>query len=182
MNFRLAFVGVLIAGTAIGIAMPDNIGNRFASSEDEPILVAADPTDAATLALTATAPEWDERFTLERARDGHFYADVVVDGQSARMLVDTGASVIALTGDDAAALGLSWDESEVAVVAQGANGPVRGVPTMLPLVELGGFSAQNVPALIIPEGLQISLLGQSFLSKIGVVEIAGDAMVMSSDQ
>jgi len=39
-----------------------------------------------------------------------------------------------------------------------------------------------VAAVIIPEGLQVSLLGQSFLAKIGVVEIAGDAMVLSAER
>jgi aspartyl protease family protein len=177
MNLKLALAGVLIAGTAIGFAMPDVIGDKFTAPADD---LAAPQTPTLALAVTSEEPGWDESITLQRETDGHFYADVSVDGQPARMLVDTGASVVALTGDDAAAMGLSWEQSEVAVVAQGANGAVYGVQTVLPQVELGDFSAQDVPALIIPEGLQVSLLGQSFLSKIGVVEIAGDAMVMSS--
>lgn len=181
MNIKLAIVAVLIAGSAIGAALPDIVGDR-AAVPIENAGIAAPSANALALTTTDHAPRWDEGLTLERARDGHFYADVSVDGQTARMLIDTGASVIALTGEDAAAMGLSWDESEVAVVAQGANGPVYGVAAVLPQVELGDFSAQDVPALIIPEGLHVSLLGQSFLSKIGVVEIAGDTMMMSSER
>ena len=182
MTFRLALAGILIAGTAIGIAMPDMIGDRFAPAEPEPILVAATPTDTAAMSLINRdgATGWADRLTLDRAADGHFYADVAVGGQATRMLVDTGASVIALTGADANALGIVWDEAEVSEVARGANGPVMGVLTVLPLVEMGRFTAEDVPALIIPEGLSISLLGQSFLSQIGKVEIAADQMVMSS--
>ena len=182
MNFRLALAGILIAGSAIGIAMPDMIGDRFAHADPEPILVDATPSDAAAMALldSGGAAGWADRLTLDRAADGHFYADVTLSGQAARMMVDTGASVIALTGADATALGIAWDEAEVSEVARGANGPVMGVLTVLPLVEMGRFTAEDVPALIIPEGLSVSLLGQSFLSKIGKVEIAADQMVMSS--
>ena len=182
MNFRLALAGILIAGSVIGIAMPDMIGDRIAGGEADPILVGTSTPDAAALTLTDSgeAAGWADTFTLDRALDGHFYADVAVGGQATRMMVDTGASVIALTGADAAALGISWDEAEVSEVARGANGPILGVLTVLPLVELGSFTAKDVSALIIPDGLSVSLLGQSFLSKIGKVEIAADQMVMSS--
>lgn len=179
MNFRLALFGVLIAVSAIGTALSDRIDGSAEQPADTPLLVAATPAEPALTAPEA-APGWGDSFTLARADDGHFYADVSIDGQDTRMLVDTGASVIALTGEDAAALGLAWDDGEVSEVAQGASGPVLGVRTVLPLVELGGFTAENVPALIIPEGLFVSLLGQSFLSKIASVEMAGDKMVMSN--
>lgn len=115
---------------------------------------------------------------LPRQHDGHFYADAIVDGQSTRMLVDTGASVIALTGEDAQAIGLTWDAEDVHPVARGANGAVYGVPVTLQQVSLGGLEAHEVKAIIVPEGLGISLLGQSFLSRIGRVEIRDGAMVL----
>ncbi len=117
---------------------------------------------------------------LERGSDGHFYASAYVDGADIRMLVDTGASVIALTADDALAAGLQWDESEIRHIGAGASGAVYGVPTRLNEVEIGGMMRRNIPAVIIPEGLGISLLGQSYLSKIGTVEIADNKMVMSA--
>jgi aspartyl protease family protein len=115
---------------------------------------------------------------LPRADDGHFYADVTVDGASAQMLVDTGASTVALTAEDAAAMGVQWDENAVAPVARGANGLVYGVPVTLARVQLGDIEAQNVEAVVVPEGLGISLLGQSFLSKIDRVEMVDDKMVL----
>lgn len=115
---------------------------------------------------------------LDRASDGHFYAEATVDGQQVLFLVDTGASVVALTGDDAADLGLQWYEEDLQPVGRGASGPVRGVPIMLNELMLGSFRSQNVPAVIIPRGLPVSLLGQSFLSKIENVEISGDQMVL----
>lgn len=118
--------------------------------------------------------------TLPRAADGHFYADARVNGTPVRFLVDTGASTIALTGRDAAAMGLAWDPAAVTVVAQGASGPVYGVTVMLDRVELGHHSATQVPAMVIPEGLGISLLGQSFLSTVPAVKMAGETMVLGA--
>ena len=116
---------------------------------------------------------------LEREYDGHFYADVRVDGGNYRFLVDTGASLLALTGEDAEAMGLFWDESDLTHIGEGASGAVRGVPVVLDRVELGGHVAENVEAAIIPDGLGVSLLGQSFLQKVGKVQIEGERMVLS---
>jgi aspartyl protease family protein len=115
---------------------------------------------------------------LPRADDGHFYADVTVDGATAQMLVDTGATTVALTGDDAEAMGLSWSDSDVRPVARGANGMVYGVPVTLGSVQLGDLEARDVEAMVVPDGLDISLLGQSFLQKIEHVEMQGDRMVL----
>lgn len=116
--------------------------------------------------------------TLRREGDGHFYADARVGGTSMRMMVDTGASVIALTGSDARAAGLHWDDSDVRPIGRGASGDVYGVATSLSEVEIGGIVRTNVSAVIIPEGLDVSLLGQSYLSKVGDVNISGDQMVL----
>jgi aspartyl protease family protein len=115
---------------------------------------------------------------LPRAGDGHFYADMTVEGVSARMLVDTGASVVALTGKDAEAIGLTWDEQDVEQVAHGAGGPVYGVRVTLDRIELGDFEARSIEAVVVPDGLGISLLGQSFLSQIPRVEMEQDRMVL----
>jgi aspartyl protease family protein len=115
---------------------------------------------------------------LPRADDGHFYADVTIDGATAHMLVDTGASMVALTDEDAEAMGVPWNEDEVHVVASGANGPVYGVEVTLNQVQLGQLEARNVDAVVIPDGLGISLLGQSFLSKVDRVEMVDDKMVL----
>jgi aspartyl protease family protein len=128
-----------------------------------------------------TAEDWYAGETiLQREADGHFYANASLDGMDVRFMVDTGASIIALTGDDAMAMGLQWDDAQVRQIGHGANGPVYGVATRISRVELGQFSANNVQAAIIPEGLRVSLLGQSFLSKIGKVEIRDNQMVFAA--
>jgi aspartyl protease family protein len=115
---------------------------------------------------------------LSRSSDGHFYADVSIDSQDVRMLVDTGASVIALTGSDAEALGLEWSEDELFPIGRGASGDVIGKPVWLERVRLGDFEAEHVEAIIVPQGLDVSLLGQSLLGRVGKVEIENGRMVL----
>ena len=119
--------------------------------------------------------------SLQRQSDGHFYANGTVHGTSTQFLVDTGASVIALTGADARAAGLNWSDADIMPIGSGASGTVYGVATMIDEVEIGGLAQRNVRAVIIPEGLEISLLGQSFLSEIKSVEITGDRMVWKAN-
>lgn len=117
---------------------------------------------------------------LDRKADGHFYANALVEGASVDFLVDTGASTIALTAEDADAAGIYWGEQDLRPVARGASGVVYGVPVTLQDVRLGDFEANGIQAMVIPEGLPISLLGQSFLREIPDVAIQGDSMTLSN--
>jgi aspartyl protease family protein len=120
----------------------------------------------------------DDAVVLQRKSDGHFYARANVNGGSVRFLVDTGASYIALTGDDAREIGLDWNQGDLRKIGRGASGDVFGKTVMLSKVKIGNLQAENVPAAIIPEGLDVSLLGQSFLETVGSVTIANDRMVL----
>ncbi|WP_172799894.1 retropepsin-like aspartic protease family protein [Croceicoccus bisphenolivorans] len=113
---------------------------------------------------------------LQQQSDGHFYASPSINSVPVDALIDTGASVIALTGADAEAIGLSWDQSQIRTVGRGASGPVQGVAVRLDKVELGSFEVHDVDAMIIPEGLHVTLLGQSFLSRIPEVQISDGKM------
>lgn len=116
---------------------------------------------------------------LERETDGHFYAAADVDGTPVRLMVDTGASMIALSATDARKLGFDWNASELQHVGRGVNGDVLGKPVKLDSVTVGDLQADNVEAVIVPEGLDVSLLGQSFLSQVENVQIEGDRMTLN---
>lgn len=140
--------------------------------------VIANRADLAKAALAEPDDEGAES-VLPRQNDGHFYANVDVNSNDIRFMVDTGASGIALTGDDAEALGLSWRDDELQVVGRGAGGKVYGKRVRLQSVELGDVHIADVDAVIIPKGLHVSLLGQSFLSKAQTVKIEDNQMVIS---
>jgi len=172
---QLGIFVILATGAAAGWFAPDLVADK---PEVQAAAVPGAAGDDRQLGALR-AESWNAgEVSLPRAGDGHFYADVTIDGTSAQMLVDTGASMVALTAEDAEAMGVQWNQDEVRMVARGANGPVYGVPVMLGQVQLGQLEAQNVEAVVIPQGLGISLLGQSFLSKIDHVEMVDDQMVL----
>ena len=115
---------------------------------------------------------------LEREGNGHFYAHAKVNDQElVHFVVDTGATVVALTVDDARRLGISVDPSEFTVIGEGASGLVRGKDVMLNSVEVDGKRVEDVRGVIL-EGSRLSLLGQAYLSRMGEVEMSGDYMVL----
>ena len=119
----------------------------------------------------------DGALELQRSSDGHFYADVRINGTYVHMLVDTGASVIALSRNDARSAAIATSIGMNDVVGRGADGEVHGEVVRLDNVELGPLSAQGLDAIILNNGEQ-SLLGQSFLSRFASVEIEGDRMIL----
>jgi aspartyl protease family protein len=119
----------------------------------------------------------DGSIALDRAADGHFYADVQINGNPVHMLIDTGASGIALSRDDAQSAGLATSIGMNDVVGEGADGAVRGEYVKLDRVELGPLSASGLNAVVLNSGQQ-SLLGQSFLGQFASVRIEGNRMVL----
>jgi aspartyl protease family protein len=168
----MAFL-IIFVGTLIGALMPS--GMPVPAEPDRPALrvdelqQSQSPADAAEPGSGTIA--------LDRANDGHFYADARVNGAAVHFLVDTGASGIALSVDDARRAGLAFDSSQAKVVGIGASGEVMGHDVRLSRVELGLKSVSDTPAVILAGGDQ-SLLGQSFLAQFGSVEIHDNQMLL----
>lgn len=125
----------------------------------------------------ASQSESDGAVELERNDDGHFYADVQINGADVHALVDTGASGIALSRDDARKAGIATSIGMNDVIGRGADGDVRGEVVTIDRISLGSASAEHMNAIVLNSGEQ-SLLGQQFLAKFNSVEIRGDTMVL----
>lgn len=115
---------------------------------------------------------------LARAGDSHFYADTQIEGRNIRMLVDSGASVVALTRSDAEAIGINVDDLPVGGSANTAGGVVPMRMVTLDSVEVEGIEVRGVQAAVIDADMGVSLLGQSFLSKLAAVNVEGDTMTL----
>jgi aspartyl protease family protein len=115
---------------------------------------------------------------IARADDGHFYADALVNGTPVRFLVDTGATTVALTREDAQRAGLSFANADFDETARGAGGAIATKSVTLDRVAVGPVEASAVEAVVAESKLAHSLLGQSFLSRVRTVTIAGDRMVL----
>jgi aspartyl protease family protein len=173
---------LLIIAIAVGWLMPAGEGDTLAvgPSEAAPAQLVSAGQQAGTFDSGAdndVEQLLPDRIELAREADGHFYADIDVNHAKVRFMIDTGATSVALTGDDARQIGLSWNQDELQPVARGASGTVVGKHVTIDRMQIGNVQANNVRAVIVPEGLDVSLLGQTFLARVSSVNISGDKMV-----
>ncbi len=161
---KYALLAVTVGGIAIGLMLP---GAKRAP-------VAATPAAAAQPVAAADQPR---PTVLDREDNGHFFTVADVNGEPIRFVVDTGATTVALTKDDARRAGVKFDEGQFGVVGTGASGDVRGQVVELDDVVLDGKRVSGIHALVL-EGLTISLLGQNYLSHLDSVSISGDKMTL----
>lgn len=155
---KLALVGVIGAGVAIGLLWPT------------PQRSAASP-----------AKTGGTEVVIERSSDHHYYTDAAVNGHSVHFMIDTGAGETALTEADARAAGIQIDPSKYEVIGDGASGLVRGQFVQLQSIDAGGIKQPNAQAVIVP-GATVSLLGQPFLEKVDEIVIRQGEMRLRSDQ
>lgn len=173
---------LLVAGVAlISLVLIGPEGGGDATIESAPEAAdmpasASPPSPAAPAPAPARAGNGISSQTLRRGPDGHFYADARINGSSARMMIDTGASIVVLSRDDARAAGIRISQSGFTARGQTAGGEIALHPVTINRLALGPLVARDVPAMVAENDLPISLLGQSFLSRVGHVEIAGDEM------
>lgn len=116
---------------------------------------------AAPVPVTITA----DTIIVPIAPDGHFYIPAEVNGADILFMVDTGASDIVLTREDARQAGLAPDALDYRLFASTANGTVRIAPVRLQSLTVGEVTDINVPAMVNGGELETSLLGMSWLGR-----------------
>jgi len=115
---------------------------------------------------------------IARSADGHYWAEARIDGRGVRVLVDTGASVMSLTRDDAAYLGLKLAPADFDRPVQTAAGPARAAAVTLASVSVAGARVEQVQALVFEQGLGQSLLGMSYLGRLSGFEATPAALTL----
>lgn len=160
-----ACCGIAVLGLVLIGSQP---GNR--------VPPAPHPTPVVSKPIAAPLGNGYASVTLPRSQDGHFYADAQVNGASVRFLLDTGATGLVLTKSDAQRAGLGSGNYDARGI--GAGGEVRLMPATLGRIAIGPLGADNVPAMVAESGLPVSLMGQSFLSRIGSLTISNDQLVL----
>jgi aspartyl protease family protein len=133
--------------------------------------------------LEQTTAEGRVEVVLFRRADGHFAADMTVNGVAVTMLVDTGASALTLSDEDARRVGLPVNRLAYSVRIQTANGISAAAPATLDRVALGPIALSRVRALVAQPGrLNESLLGIGFLSRLESYEVRGNRMILRAPQ
>ncbi|MGR3702775.1 MAG: retropepsin-like aspartic protease family protein [Paracoccaceae bacterium] len=119
------------------------------------------------------------RIELPRAPDGHYYLTAEVNGAAIRFLVDTGATDIFLSREDAITAGL--DPANLAFIgsAMTANGEVRTAPVRLESIRLGPHEDRGLRAFVNAGEMRESLLGMTYLQRFSSVEIRQGALILT---
>jgi aspartyl protease family protein len=104
---------------------------------------------------------------LKAGQNGHFIVKAEINGRNVRVMVDTGASAVALSYEDAQDVGLRPGSLDYNVPVSTANGVVKAAGVNLDKVEIDGVRVTDVQGLVMPKGIMRgSLLGMSYLAKL----------------
>lgn len=116
---------------------------------------------------------------VARTSGGDFAINAQINGARIAMVLDTGASSVVLTREDARAAGLPLEVLEYTVNIDTANGRTRAAPVTLDRVAVGSLVERSIEALVAQPGtLKTSLLGMSFLNRLQSWEVRGDHLVL----
>jgi aspartyl protease family protein len=113
--------------------------------------------------------------TLSADARGHFFTQGAVNGSPVRFLVDTGATVVALPASEARRLGVDYRKGQPGFTNT-AGGVVQTFRVRFDVVRLGDIELSGVDGVVIEQGLDIALLGMSFLNRL---EMKRDGQTMT---
>lgn len=117
--------------------------------------------------------------SIPRGFDGHYYLTLQINGAPIRFVVDTGATDMVLTPQDAARAGLVTADLRYTNRAMTANGMVQTAPVRLDVVEVGPITDRRVPAVVNGSPMQESLLGMTYLNRFDRISIEDGRMVLA---
>jgi aspartyl protease family protein len=115
---------------------------------------------------------------LRKSSDGHFWAQVELNGKSIRMMVDTGASSIALDPEDAQRAGIDLDTLNFNVPTMTANGPSTDAVVSFETIRVGDITLVKNTVSVMKARGGVSLLGMDFLGRLSSVKVEGDTMTL----
>jgi aspartyl protease family protein len=169
LGSTLVVAGVAVVGVAMLSPSLKSDGTFSAPGAERPFAATASP-----ISRTPAGNDLSNR-ALPREMDGHFYAEAQVNGVPIRFMIDTGASVVMLTPDDARRAGIAIPAQRQ--LAMGVGGTVSVTPVTIGRIAIGAVEARAIQGAVADQ-LPVSLLGQNFLAQFGSVEIHGDTMVL----
>lgn len=128
--------------------------------------------------MSATGADGSQTVTITRNRR-HFATSARVNGEPLRFIIDTGASTVVLTHEDADAIGFDTSTLDYVIPVATANGMTRAAPISLQSMEVGGIVRRDVAALVAEPGqLFENLLGMNFLDTLAGFEVRGDRLIL----
>lgn len=116
---------------------------------------------------------------IEAESSGHFNTEADINGRPIAVMIDTGATMVALSYEDAERAGIYLSDGDFTRAVSTANGIARVAPVTLHRVSIGDITVRDVPAAVAEPGrLKTSLLGMSFLSRLSRFDMRSGRLVM----
>ena len=115
---------------------------------------------------------------VEMAPDGHFWLRAEINGRPANFLVDTGATLTAISEQTAEAAGLQPREGGLPVRMQTANGTIPADLTTIDELRFGNVAARGLDAIIAPGMGPTNVIGMNLLSRLASWRVEGDTMIL----
>lgn len=115
---------------------------------------------------------------IRMSPDGHFWARATINGVERRMLVDSGATITAISEDTAKAAAVGSGSSMVPVVLQTANGLAQARTGSVKRLELGSITARDLKVAISPALGDMNVLGMNFLSDLASWRVEGRTLIL----
>jgi aspartyl protease family protein len=115
---------------------------------------------------------------IRMAQDGHFWANVMINGVQRRMLVDSGATTTALSSSTTKAAGLDLNTSIVPTMLDTANGSVTAQRTTIAKLDIGSISATELPAVVSSAFGETDVIGMNFLSRLKSWRVEGNILIL----
>jgi aspartyl protease family protein len=167
-------------GAAHILKNPDRYGN---ATESFSAYLRGDPPPGLVRTAAgddnAAIPDTPGTVTLKATSAGHFEAEAEVNGRRVDVMVDTGATIVALTYEDAERAGIFLRDSDFTHQVATANGVAKIAPVMLSSISIGGITVRNVQGAVTERGkLHVTLLGMSFLGKLTRVNMQANSLVL----
>ena len=157
------------------LLMAVTVGTVVAYKDPETAARASDGVSAMLRKHTASV----RAVQVPRGQGGEFTLQARINGVAAPMVVDTGATSVVLTAEDAKAAGLPLALLNYTVNIETANGRARAAPVTLDRIAMGELEERSVEALVVQPGqLRTSLLGMSFLNRLQSWQANGDRLVL----
>jgi aspartyl protease family protein len=167
---RFAVIAVVACLSAFGAA-------KAVLTLDQPKTMSVSPVAAET-AQAAPPPTQGQPAQVVKAADGHYWAEALVDGRQVRFLVDTGATAVALTPEDARRLGHNPATLDYGHTVMTASGEARAARLRLASVSVAGAKVTDVEAFVIEKGLDTSLLGMTYMGRLSSFEATRTALIL----
>jgi len=176
-------VGVVLLSLLVPQLAPELIARWAAATRPAETTATPSPIPAAVPTEPAQSPLSDPGYgrqvALSADRNGHYLADATINGIAVRVMVDTGATMVALAADTASRLGIAPARNAYRVAISTANGAIAAAPVVLDHIRVGQIDVYNVQAVVMPPGaLSINLLGMSFLGRLTRFEAGGGQLVL----